>query len=122
MMRTHRSVNVAAQLAVSLFREADEWAAKGDAANAQQALAAARSQLIQSGIDSREAAEMLASEQVPFTAEEETQRDADEAEAARVEAAREAATVERAALVEKLAAGEATSLEVQQALATLIGG
>lgn len=122
MGREHHRVNVSAQLAASLFREADEWAAKGEPENEQKALDAARSQLAQSGIDSREAAEMCAEERVPFTVKEEKQADADQAEAAVQATVAEAGRVERAALVTKLTAGDATAAEVQQALARLLGG
>lgn len=121
MGREHLRVDVGAQLAVSLFREADEWAAKGEPVNARKALAAARSQLAQSGMDSREAAEAKAEERVPFTAKEEKQADADQAEAVKQAAIVEAARVERAALVVRLTAGKASPAEVQQALARLIG-
>lgn len=82
MARKHHRINVGAQLAASLFREADEWRAKGDLANEQKALDAARAQLEVAGLPSQEAAEAKAAESVPFTSQEETLRDADEAAAA----------------------------------------
>lgn len=115
-------VDVAAQLAVSLFREADEWAAKGDVANAAAALRLARSQLVVLGLDSRTAAKAWAERRVALTTDELTVRAAD-AEAARLEeTARMAAKAETEALVAKLAKGEATVLETQQALAMVLGG
>lgn len=120
MGREHMRVDVGAQLAVSLFREADEWAAKGDAANAQKALAAARSQLERAGMDSREAAEARAAERVPFTAKEEARADKDAAAAAAQQAADAQAAAERKLLVNKLAAGKATTVETQAALALLL--
>lgn len=122
MARTHRRINVAAQVAVSLFREADEWAAKGDLGNEQKALDAARAQLELVGIGSREEAQEMASERVPFTAKEETQADLDAAAAADAQAAAAAALVAQKALTTKLSAGTATDLEVQKALARLLGG
>lgn len=121
-MRVHRRANVAAQLAVSLFREADEWEAKGDAENARKARDAAQGQLVAAGIDSREAAEMHASERVPFTADEEAQRDADEAASAAASAESDAAAAERQALLDKLNAGTATNAEIQRALVLALGG
>src|SRR3990167_4760539 len=121
-MRMHRRVNVAAQLAVAIFREADEWEAKGNQANAQRALAAARSQLVRAGMDSRDAAEALASESVPFTPAEETKRNKEEIVAGIVAAEREAAELERQKLIDKLTTGTASGTEVQQALVRLLGG
>lgn len=115
-------VDVGAQLAVSLFREADAWAAKGDSANAEAALRLARSQLVVSGMDSRAAAEAYAERQVALTAAQLAIREADIAAAAAAATARATAAAAKDALVVKLTAGTATSLEVQQALATLLGG
>ena len=75
-------VNCDAQLAVALFREAAEWAAKGDLVNEQKALDAARAQLELAGIVSQEAAEAWAEESVPLTPEEEAQAVVDAAAAA----------------------------------------
>jgi hypothetical protein len=115
-------VNCDAQLAAALFREADEWRAKGDLVNEQAALDTARSQLEAAGLDSREAAEAKAVERVPLTAAEKQQQDADAVEAANRAEAEAAAQEERRQLVDKLTSGRATATEVQQALATLLGG
>lgn len=79
MARTHRRINVAAQVAASYFREADAWRTKGSPLNEQRALDAANAMLEREGIKSREEAELRASESVPFTVEEEAARDAEEA-------------------------------------------
>lgn len=79
MARTHRRINVAAQVAASFFREADEWRTKGSPLNEQKALDAGNAMLEREGITSRADGEARASESVPFTAEEEAARDAEEA-------------------------------------------
>lgn len=115
-------VDVGAQLAVSLFREADEWAAKGDNENAAAALRLARSQLAVAGMDSRAAAEAWAERQVALTAAQLAVQTADIAAAESAATARATAAAAKEALVAKLTAGTATTLEVQQTLATLLGG
>ena len=115
-------VNVAAQIAASIFAEADEWAKKGHSENEQKALDAARAQLKLAGLDSREAAEMKACELVPLTAKEEEQHAQDKVDATARAQTLGAKIVERKALLSKLQVGEASPAEVQQALAKLLGG
>lgn len=122
MPRTHRRINVAAQLAAQLFDEAAAWRETGDLANEQKALEAGYALLEREGLGSPEEARERSSESVPFTVEEEKQADLDDAAA--VERAKEEAVsaAEQAALVTKLAAGTATAAETQAALAQLLGG
>lgn len=102
-MAAHRQViNCDAQLAASLFREADQWRARGDRVNEQKALDAARAQLVLAGIDSREAAEAKAEELIPLTAAEETQRQADQDAAAAVATAQAALDVNDATLRDRV--------------------
>lgn len=115
-------VNCDAQLAASLFREADEWAAKGDALNEQKALDAARAQLELAGLDSREVAEAKACERVPLTAAERAERTRDAADAVARFAEQQVAAQAEGALRAKLAAGTASPAEVQQAIVRLLGG
>lgn len=129
-------VNCDAQLAAALFREADEWRARGDLANEQKALGAARAQLELAGIDTREAAEAMAEERVAFTPQEAAQASVDAAALVAAAAAEAVLTANAGtigasleqkrsralALADKLDANTATPAEQREALALCLRG
>lgn len=129
-------VDVGAQLAASLFREADAWEAKDDLLNAEKARDAARAQLQLAGLPSRGAADADAEKRVPLTAAETTQQTADNTASAQAVAEKAAAAAvadtlrttlrdKRAralTLADKLDANTATAVEQREALALALRG
>lgn len=118
-MAEHLVVDVSAQIAVALFREADEWRARGDLVNEQKALDAARAQLELAGLDAREAAEARAEERVALTASEVAACEADAEAAAQTAQTAAAASANESTLRDRVAAALATLTAAQENWATL---